>query len=99
MQQAQGTEIDSKKTGLVNRLKAAGAILIPLTLSSMDRIETISNAMELRGFGKGRTRTWYSGRKSSKMDIVCMAVCVLLLALSLALTYLNGGRYYDPFVH
>ncbi len=98
-QQARGTEMDSKKASLICRLKSASAILIPLILSSMDRIETISNAMELRGFGKGKTRTWYSGRKFSQMDIACMAVCVLLLALSLALAYLNGGRYYDPFVH
>ena len=52
-QQARGTEM-SKKASLVNRLKAASSILIPLILSSLDRIETISNAMELRGFGKGK---------------------------------------------
>ena len=96
-QQARGTEM-SKKASLVNRLKAASSILIPLILSSMERIETISNAMELRGFGKGKKRTWYSGRKFSKMDLLAMAVCVGLMLLSLALTYLNGGRYFNPFV-
>ena len=95
-QQARGTEM-SKKAGLVNRLKAASSILIPLILSSMDRIETISNAMELRGFGKGAKRTWYSSRKFSKMDVLCMAVSLLLLLVSLALTYWNGGRYFNPF--
>ena len=88
----------SKKASLVNRLKAASSILIPLILSSMERIETISNAMELRGFGKGAKRTWYSGRKFSPMDVVCMTVCALLLVLSLTLTWLNGGRYYNPFI-
>ena len=96
-QQARGVEM-SKKASLVNRLKAASAILIPLILSSMERIETISNAMELRGFGKGKTRTWYSGRKFSPADVICMTVCALLLVLSLTLTYLNGGRYYNPFI-
>ena len=96
-QQARGTEM-SKKASLVNRLKAASSILIPLILSSMERIETISNAMELRGFGKGKKRTWYSGRKFSQMDLLAMAVCVGLMLLSLALTYLNGGRYFNPFV-
>ena len=96
-QQARGTEM-SKKASLINRLKAASSILIPLILSSMERIETISNAMELRGFGKGRTRTWYSARKFSRADILCMIVCFLLVALSLLLTYLNGGRYYNPFI-
>ena len=95
-QQARGTEM-SRKASLVNRLKAASTILIPLILSSLDRIETISNAMELRGFGKEKKRTWYSGRKFSKMDIFSMAVCILLVVLSLTLTFLNGGRYFNPF--
>ena len=96
-QQARGTEM-SKKASLVNRLKAASTILIPLILSSMERIETISNAMELRGFGKGKKRSWYSGRKFSPMDIISVAVCVLLMFLSFAIIYWNGGRYYNPFV-
>ena len=95
-QQARGTEM-SKKASLVNRLKAASAILIPLILSSMERIETISNAMELRGFGKGSKRTWYSSQKFSKMDILCMAVSLLLFAASLGLSWWNGGRYFNPF--
>ncbi len=96
-QQARGTEM-SKKSSLVNRLKAASTILIPLILSSMERIESISNSMELRGFGKGKKRTWYSSRKFSRMDIASIVICFLLLVLSLAITALNGGRYYNPFV-
>lgn len=87
----------SKKASLVNRLKAASSILIPLILSSMERIETISNAMELRGFGKGKKRTWYSARPFSRLDIISMVFCLILVALSLLLTYLNGGRYFNPF--
>lgn len=96
-QQARGIEM-SKKASLVNRLKAASAILIPLILSSLDRIEVVSNAMELRGFGKDKRRTWYMGRKFSTQDICFMAGAVALLILSLALTAFNGGRFYNPFV-
>ena len=96
-QQARGTEM-SKKASLVDRLKAASTILIPLILSSMERIETISNAMELRGFGKDAKRTWYSGRKFSKADIFSMAVCILLAVLSLGITLYNGTRYFNPFI-
>ena len=96
-QQARGTEM-SKKASLINRLKAASSILIPLILSSMERIETISNAMELRGFGKGKKRSWYSERKFSKMDIISIVVCVMIMILSLLISYLNGGRYYNPFI-
>ena len=96
-QQARGIEM-SKKESLVKRLKAASAILIPLILSSMDRIEVISNAMELRGFGKGKTRTWYRARKFRAADIICMAVCALLLVVAIADTVLRGTRYYNPFI-
>ena len=96
-QQARGTEM-SKKASLVNRLKAASTILIPLILSSLERIETISNAMELRGFGKNQKRTWYSARKFSRTDILCMGVCILLMIFSLILTWFSGSRYYNPFL-
>ena len=96
-QQARGTEM-SKKASLVNRLKAASTILIPLILSSMERIETISNAMELRGFGKGAKRTWYSGRKFSKIDIISIVICTALMLLSLLITFHNGSRYFNPFI-
>lgn len=61
-QQARGIGM-GKKASLVRRLKAASSILIPLILSGMDRIEAISNAMELRGFGKNKKRTWYMARR------------------------------------
>ena len=96
-QQARGTEM-SKKASLVDRLKAASTILIPLILSSMERIETISNAMELRGFGKDAKRSWYSGRKFTPMDIAGIAACTALMLLSFLITFFNGGRYYNPFV-
>lgn len=96
-QQARGVEM-SKKASLIHRLKAASTILIPLVLSSLDRIEVISNAMELRGFGKGKKRTWYAGRDFSAADWLSMAACALLVLLSLTLTALNGSRFYNPFV-
>ena len=96
-QQARGVEMSSKKASVISRLKAAGAILIPLILSSMDRIETISNAMELRGFGKNSKRTWYMSRKFSKMDIAFIVGSLLLMVVSLLITSLNG-RFYNPFI-
>lgn len=95
-QQARGVEM-SKKVSLVKRLKAASAILIPLVLSSMERIETISNAMELRGFGKHKKRTWYAARPFASADKLSMLVCLGLMVLSFVLTAVNGGRYFNPF--
>ena len=95
-QQARGVEM-SKKQSLFKRLKSAGAILIPLVLSSMDRIEVISNAMELRGFGKHDKRTWYTRRPFARRDFIALAVGVVLLLISLTVT-IRFGRFYNPFV-
>ena len=96
-QQARGIEL-SRKESLVRRLKSASAILIPLIMSSMDRIEIISNAMELRGFGKNKKRTWYMARPFAPADVIAMAACALLLAGAVADVLLMGSRFYNPFL-
>ena len=95
-QQARGIEMSSKES-LTKRLKAASQILIPLILSSMDRIEVISNAMELRGFGKNKKRTWYVARKFSTADYLTMALSVLLLVGTIVDISVMGTRFYNPF--
>ncbi len=94
--QARGVEL-SKKASLVSRLKSASAILVPLILSSMDRVEIIANAMELRCFGKNKKRTWYMAQKFKALDYISMLVCALLLVTSITLTHMNGSRFFNPF--
>ncbi len=96
--QARGIEL-SKKASLISRLKSASSILIPLVLSSMDRIEVISNAMELRCFGKNKKRTWYMAKKYRVPDYACILFCALLLCISLYLSHINGSRFYNPFLN
>lgn len=96
-QQARGIEM-SKKESLINRLRSASTILIPLIMSSMDRIEVISNAMELRGFGKNKKRTWYVARRFVKWDYIAMAGCALLFLVSIAGIFISGSRFFNPFV-
>ena len=96
-QQARGIEMSSK-VSLVKRLKAASSILIPLIIMSMDRIETISNAMELRGFGKNKKRTWYMARPFTKWDIISMVFCAVLLVLSIVSNVSRGTRFWSPWM-
>ena len=63
----------------------------------LNRIDTISNAMELRGFGKKNKRTWYTQRPFVRCDLIALGVGVLLLLLSLTVT-IRFGRFYNPFV-
>lgn len=96
-QQARGIDI-SKKASIPTRIKNSTAILFPLIFSSMDKIETISNAMELRSFGKNKKRTWYRARPFRPADYAVVACSALLLVIALLLNIVNGGRYYNPFV-
>ena len=96
-QQARGVDI-SKKAPLRKRMAGVLAILFPLVFSSMDKIEQISNAMELRGFGRLKRRTWYSARSFSRGDFMIVAVSIACIALSAATLALNGGRFYNPFI-
>lgn len=95
-QQARGIEL-SKKESLFKRLKSASSILIPLILSSMDRIEVISNAMELRSFGKNKKRSWYMARCFTPADFLSILFCVILVVAAFVLNMLNHGRFYNPF--
>ena len=89
----------SKKAKLVDRIKRVGAILIPLLMTTMDRIDIISNGMDLRGFGKHNKRTWYSRKPLVFRDYCAMFVCLLLLCLSLYLRFkVNHSIYYNPFI-
>lgn len=96
-QQARGIDL-SKKDKLTDRLKNSAAILFPLVLSSLQRIEVISNAMELRGFGKNKKRTWIVERPFKKSDYIALLIAIVMMAVSAWFMVLNGGRYYNPFV-
>lgn len=96
-QQARGVEM-SRKAKFLDRLRSISTILVPLILSSMERIDTVANAMELRGFGKQDKRSWYSGRDFGKADLAAIGICAGLLVLCLALTLFNGSRFFNPFV-
>ena len=64
----------------------------------MSRIDTISNAMELRGYGKYKKRTWYMGRKLQRNDYLCIALVLGFAVVALVITYHDGSRFYNPFV-
>lgn len=95
-QQARGIDM-SRKEKMGKRIKNASAILLPLILSSLDRIDTISNIMELRGFGKHKKRTWYSYRSFATRDFVAILIAILVFGLMIIFIFVNGGRFYNPF--
>ena len=96
-QQARGIDL-SKKEKLTKRIKNVSSILMPLIFTSLERIETISCAMELRAFGENKKRTWYSSKPFRKADYMAIGLTVIFFGVSIWLTIQNGSRFYNPFV-
>ena len=59
----------------------------------------ITNAMDLRGFGKHKKRTWYVAKPLKKNDYIAIAFSVAILVAALVLGMaVNGSRFWNPFV-
>lgn len=94
--QARGIEID-KKVGLISKIKNILPIILSLLFSSLDRIDKISKAMQLREFGKYKKRTWYSYRKMQKKDYILLFIFLILFLLGIYITFRTGSRFYNPW--
>lgn len=95
-QQARGLEL-SKKASFFKRIKRTAPLLLPLIFSSLERIDIISRAMELRGFGKNKNRTWYSHKPFSKADIISIIASILLFTAGIIYTFHDGTRFFNPW--
>lgn len=96
-QQARGIDM-SKGAKLTERIKNMAGILMPLIFSSLERIEVISCAMELRAFGNKKKRTWYNARRFQARDYIAITVLVVIFVISIFVTIKNGSRFYNPFI-
>lgn len=97
-QQARGLEM-SKKAKFFDRFKNSLLIVIPLIFSTLDRVESISNAMDLRGFSKSKTRTWYTSRRLNRQDALAIGVSAAIFIGSILISvFINHSRFYNPFI-
>ena len=95
-QEARGLEL-SKKANFVQRVKGNLQMISPLIFSSLERIETISTAMELRRFGKNKKRTWYTYQEMTTPDRLIILGSIVMVVLSILLIWVNQGRFYNPW--
>lgn len=96
-QQARGIQL-GKGVKLTKKIKNVVNILVPLILTSINRIELVSNAMDLRCFGKNKKRTWYQKKKIDKSDVLAMIMALVIFVGCLLTTYFYGSRYFNPFI-
>lgn len=96
-QEARGVAFRKGDASIGTRLRNYATVMIPLLLSSFNRIEVVSNAMDLRGFGKNKKRTWYHRRKYTKPDIIFAIIAFAVLILAVAIKIGIGAVYWYPF--
>lgn len=95
-QQARGIDISSAAP-FFTRVRNLSSVLLPVLLSNMARIETVASALELRGFDRSPRRTWWARRPLRAVDWWILSVSGLLVAAAVALLWVNGGRFFNPF--
>jgi energy-coupling factor transport system permease protein len=88
-QMARGLDLESG--GPVARGRRHIPVLVPILLTAIRRADSMSIALEARGFGAGKRRTSLSDRPATWRDAVAVGGAFLLLAASAALRRLGYG--------
>jgi energy-coupling factor transport system permease protein len=70
-------------------------LIVPVSINAMLSIYEVSDAMELRGFGAKKERTWLRTVQYARLDYVVTAVVVVLIAIFAYLRVLFPG-YWVP---
>lgn len=96
-QEARGVAFRKGDASIGTRLKNYAVVMIPLLLSSFNRIEVVSNAMDLRGFGKNKKRTWYYRKKYTSKDIIFFMISVVTMIVGIIIKIKIGTIYWYPF--
>lgn len=100
--QARGLEMDKRRLNIIRRLKDNIFILLPLIVSSFDRIGTIANALDLRAYGQLNKRTYYCEHEPSKYDYILRSISILVILFSIfwivsRLIWVPSTRMWYPF--
>lgn len=95
-QQARGVDL-SKNVPVFTRISNIAKILGPLIFSSLDRADEISNAMVLRGFGRAKSRTWFSEKVITRTDKLMMSGLLVIVILAITKRVVETSLFWYPF--
>lgn len=87
--QMRGYELDAKEASLLTRLKASISILFPLILTSLEKVGTVSSAMDLRGYGLHKKRTYYNELPYTSADTLMLIVSGVQVVIFVFYLYLR----------
>ena len=88
-QSARGADFESGN--LIQRAKAMVPLLVPLFVSSFRRAGELAMAMEARCYHGGEGRTRLLVLKMARRDYIALALGIVMVALTVALSRLTAG--------
>jgi energy-coupling factor transport system permease protein len=97
-QRARGYELERKGAGLVNMIRRAAPLIVPVTINAIAGGEDVVEAMELRAFGFG-PRTWSQSDmlRYGLADYLVIGLAALtLLVVILLVKFTSFGPYWFP---
>ena len=97
-QRARGYELERKGAGLVNMVRRAAPLIVPVTINAIAGGEDVVEAMELRAFGIG-PRTWSQSSvlRLRPADTLVIGLAVLLVVVEILLAHFTSfGPYWFP---
>ena len=96
-QAARGLSFGKDEKSFVKRVRNLFNITIPLINSALNRIDNVTNAMDLRGFGKHNKRTWYNATKFAKADYIVLVFAVAAFIFFLWFKIEHDIKFWYPF--
>lgn len=97
-QRARGYELERRGVGLLNMIRRAAPLVVPVTISAIAGGEEVVEAMELRAFGVG-PRTWSASDslRFTSSDYVVVGLAALTLVTFVVLSkFTSYGPYWFP---
>jgi energy-coupling factor transport system permease protein len=94
-QKARGYEIEKLSGGIFAQVRKLAPLIVPVTIQAIAGSEDIIDAMDLRAFGVG-PRTWLEKLTYRKRDRILIALGILILMISLAISMFGIGKFWVP---
>lgn len=95
--EARGMGISKEDGSMGKRLSNLTAVVVPVLQSALHRIDSVTSAMELRGFGAGKKRTWYSGGEMKAADWTVIGLTLVVLGFAIWLRSRGLSAFWYPF--
>jgi len=91
VQKSRGLEIN--KGNIFSRIKNLIKIILPLLANSLERSIQVAEALETRGFGLKKKRTYYKYLTISKLDILIIIFLLSFFGLLIYIIFICYGYY------